>query len=230
MAQEAARRFAAQCHEAVRARGRFSVVLSGGSTPQGLYRRLAQPDYRDEIPWEAVHIFWGDERCVPPDHPESNYRRAHETLIEHVAIPSDQVRRMQGEGEPGMAARAYARELVDFFCGPHPRFDLVLLGLGEDGHTASLFPGSEAVEEEQRLVVAVEAEYGSRPTCRLTLTLPALRATRQVLFLVAGADKAPILARVLSGDAADLPAARVAPAAGEVTWLVDEAAARAIER
>jgi 6-phosphogluconolactonase len=230
LAEEAARHFATQAREAVGTHGRFSVVLSGGSTPEGLYRRLGQPAYRDQVPWDAVHLFWGDERCVAPDHPESNYRLAHDTLLEHVPIPPDHVHRMRGEGEPDAAARAYARALEDFFCGPHPRFDLVLLGLGEDGHTASLFPGSHALEETERLVVAVEADYGSRPTCRLTLTPPALRAARHVLFLVTGAGKASILAQVLTGEAGELPAMRVAPTAGEVTWLVDEAAARALAR
>jgi 6-phosphogluconolactonase len=230
LSEEAARRFATQAREAVGTHGRFSVALSGGSTPQGLYHRLSQPAYRDQIPWDGVHLFWGDERCVPPDHPESNYRLARDTLIAHVPIPPDQVHRMPGEEEPAAAARAYARALEDFFCGPHPRFDLVLLGLGADGHTASLFPGSLALEETERLVVPVEAEYGSRPTCRLTLTLPALRAARHVLFLVAGAGKAPILARALTEDVGEMPAARVVPTAGEVTWLVDEAATGALAR
>jgi 6-phosphogluconolactonase len=225
LAQEAARRFAALAGEAVASRGRFSVALSGGSTPGVLYRLLAEEPQRSSIAWKQVHLFWGDERCVPPDHPESNYRLAHETLIAHVSIPPQNVHRLRGELEPAAAARSYERELQDFFCGPKPRFDLVLLGIGSDGHTASLFPRSEALAETGRLAVAVTAHYGDRPAERVTLTLPAINSARQVWFLVSGVAKAEIVQRVLEDADPHLPARLVRPAAGQLTWLLDAAAA-----
>jgi 6-phosphogluconolactonase len=233
LAREAARRFADLAREAVAARGRFSAVLSGGSTPGALYRLLAEAPYRTQIPWPKVHLFWGDERCVPPDDvrpddwpPSSNYQLAHETLIAHVSIPEENIHRVQGELEPAAAARTYDLALRDFFCGPHPRFDLVLLGLGKDGHTASLFPGSSALDETERLAVAVEAHYEDRPAQRVSLTLPAINSARHALFLVQGRAKAGIVQTVLSdADEALLPAQRVQPQAGQLTWLLDAAAA-----
>jgi 6-phosphogluconolactonase len=225
VAHEAARRFVLQAQTAVDARGRFGVVLSGGSTPALLYRLLAQPPYRDQVPWHAVHVFWADERCVPPDDPESNYRLAREALLDHVPILPENVHRLEGERDPGAAARSYERALQDFYCGPQPRFDLVLLGLGRDGHTASLFPGSPALVEREQLVIPTQAEYDGRPACRLTLTLPAINAARCVIFLVTGAGKAPIVADLFTSRRHSLPAGRVAPTAGEITWLLDRAAA-----
>jgi 6-phosphogluconolactonase len=177
------------------------------------------------MPWHQVHLFWGDERCVLPDDPGSNYRLAHETLISQVPIPADNVHRMRGELEPEAAARAYQRVLEDFFCGPRARFDLVLLGLGQDGHTASLFPGSPAMAEVERLVAPATALYQDRPAQRLTLTLPAINASRQVLFLVRGSAKAQVVQAVVEGPAAHLPAQRIQPTAGRLTWLLDAAAA-----
>jgi 6-phosphogluconolactonase len=233
LAREAARRFADLAREAVDARGRFSAVLSGGSTPGALYRLLAEAPYRTQIPWQAVHLFWGDERCVPPDDegsddwpPSSNYRLAYETLIAHVAIPEENIHRLPGELAPATAARTYDLALRDFFCGPQPRFDLVLLGLGKDGHTASLFPGSSALEERERLAVAVEAHYEDRPAQRVSLTLPAINSARHILFLVQGKAKAGIVQAVLSeANGAILPAQRVQPRAGQLTWLLDAGAA-----
>ncbi|MEJ2207506.1 MAG: 6-phosphogluconolactonase [Anaerolineae bacterium] len=224
LAQEAAGRFFEQARAAVESHGRFSVALSGGSTPEGTYRLLASEPYRDQIPWDRVHLFWGDERCVPPDDPGSNYRLADQVLISRVPIPAGNVHRMPGELAPEAAARAYRRELEEFFCGPVPRLDLVLLGLGSDGHTASLFPGADALEEVTDMVVAVEADYEGRPAQRVTLTLPAINAARQVLFLVSGESKAGIVAQVLGSRTGPLPAERVCPTAGDVTWLLDEAA------
>jgi 6-phosphogluconolactonase len=225
LAHEAARRFAALAREAAESRGRFSAALSGGSTPGGLYRLLAEEPYRSQVPWEAVHLFWGDERCVPPDDPGSNYRLAEEILISRVPIPPENVHRVRGELEPASAARDYEQEIHDFFCGPHARFDLILLGLGEDGHTASLFPGSPNLAERERLVAAATAVYQDRPAQRVTLTLPALNSARLVLFLVAGSAKAGIVQAVLEGADERLPARQVQPAAGGLTWLLDAEAA-----
>ena len=225
VANEAAQRFARAAKEAVAARGRFSVVLSGGSTPGVLYRRLAGEPYRASVPWNGVYLFWGDERCVPPDDPGSNHRLADEVLLSHVPIPPENVYRIQGELEPQMAARAYEQSLVDFFCGPLARFDLVLLGLGEDGHTASLFPGSPTLEEHERQAAAVSAHYQDRPAHRVTLTLPAINAARQVWFLVTGGSKAEIVKAVLGSDKGQLPAQRIRPSAGQLTWFLDVAAA-----
>lgn len=229
LAHEAARRFVALAREAAESRGRFSAALSGGSTPGGLYRLLAEEPYRSQVPWEAVHLFWGDERCVPPDDPGSNYRLAEEILISQVPIPPENVHRVRGELEPSSAARDYEHEIQDFFCGPHARFDLILLGLGEDGHTASLFPGSPALAETERLVVAATAVYQDRPAQRVTLTLPVLKSARQVLFLVAGSAKAGVVQAVLEGTDERLPAWQVQPGAGDLTWLLDAQAARLIE-
>ncbi len=225
LARKAAERFVELAVEAVDSLGRFSVVLSGGSTPGALYRRLSEEPYRELIPWNAVHLFWGDERCVPPDDPGSNYRLAYETLIAHVPIPPENVHRVRGELEPESAARAYTRELQDFFCGPRTRFDLVLLGLGSDGHTASLFPDSRALEETERLTTVVVAHYQDRPACRVTLTLPAINTARQIWFLVTGSAKADIVQSVLEGSAGRLPAQRIRATAGQLTWLLDAAAA-----
>ena len=231
LAREAAGRILEQARAAVESRGRFSLALSGGSTPGGTYRLLAQEPYRDRLPWDRVHLFWGDERCVPPDDPGSNYHLADQILISQVPIPAENVHRFQGELSPEEAARAYRRELEDFFCGPVPRLDLVLLGLGGDGHTASLFPGADALENVTDTVLTVEANYEGRPAQRVTLTLPAINAARQVLFLVSGESKAPIVAQVLGArtvpgsHTGPLPAERVCPTAGELVWLLDEAAA-----
>ncbi len=225
LAREAAQRFAHLAREAAGSRERFSVVLSGGSTPGRLFRLLAEEPYRVQVPWEQVHLFWGDERCVPPDDPGSNYRLAEESLIAHVPIPPENVHRIRGELQADMAAQAYENRLQDFFCGPRPRFDLVLLGLGEDGHTASLFPGSPLLDEQKRLAAAATASYQDRPAQRVTLTLPAINTARQVLFLVAGGAKAEIVQAVIEGPTGRYPAQRIRPTAGQLTWLLDAAAA-----
>lgn len=233
LAQEAAGRIFEQARAAVESRGRFSVALSGGSTSEGTYRLLAREPYRGQIPWARVHLFWGDERNVPPGDAGSNYRMADQVLISQVPIPAGNVHRIPGELPPEAAARAYRRELEDFFCGPVPRLDLVLLGLGSDGHTASLFPGAEALEATTDMVLPVEADYEGRPAQRVTLTLPAINAARQALFLVSGESKAGIVAQVLGNmpgstpgsDTGPLPAERVCPTAGELVWLLDEDAA-----
>ena len=228
VAHEAARCVVALSREAAGSRGRFSLALSGGSTPGKLYRLLAEEPYHDQIPWAEVHLFWGDERCVPPDDPGSNYSLVERTLISRVPIPPENVHRVRGELEPGSAARAYERELQDFFCGPQARFDLVLLGLGEDGHTASLFPGSPVLAETERLVAAATAVYQDRPAQRVTLTLPAINSARQILFLVTGRAKAGVVQAIVAGTGERLPAQQIQPAAGQLTWLLDAEAARSI--
>ena len=230
LARAGAQRFVRLAQQASESRGRFTAALPGGTTPRGLYRLLAEEPYRSEVPWQQVHLFWGDERCVPPGDPGSNYHMAEEILLRRVPVPPENIHRIRGELAPDEAARAYARDLEDFFCGPHTRFDLMLLGLGSDGHTASLFPGSAALQEETRLVAAAEAHYEDRPASRITLTLPAINTSRHVLFLVAGSSKAEILRQVLSTPGGPLPAQQVQPRAGELTWLVDEAAASELDR
>jgi len=214
--------------EAVRESGLFTVALSGGSTPKGLYSLLATPEFSGQVPWLRVYLFWGDERCVPPDHPESNYRMARETLISNVPIPEENVYRMRGENAPSEAAEEYERALRGFFRLSErdlPRFDLILLGLGEDGHVASLFPGSRALSETGRLVTASFVEHLKTP--RLTLTLPVLNHGAHIFFLVAGENKAHVLRDVFQkrDGSENLPARRIEPHDGWLFWFVDEGAA-----
>jgi 6-phosphogluconolactonase len=210
---------------AAAARGTASIALSGGSTPRRTHELLAAPPLRDTIPWDQVHVFWGDERCVPPDHADSNYQMAYETLLSRVPIPARNVHRVPTEaGAPVAVAAHYERELRGHFgleVEDVPVFDLLLLGMGPDGHTASLFPDGPAVEETRRLVVPSEIEYMPHP--RVTFTLPVLNAARAVAFLVTGRDKASALAKALAGDPS-VPAGRVHPD-GELRWYVDRAAA-----
>lgn len=229
IAEEGAERFAGAAGEAFARAGRFTVALAGGATPKLLYTLLATEPYGRHLPWQETHVFWGDERCVPPDHPESNYRMAHEALLRHLPIPSEQIHRMCGEEpDPERAAAEYEERLRTAFpgqAGAVPRFDLVLLGMGADGHTASLFPHTEAVREQQRWVVR---NYVPKfQADRLTLTAPAINGAATVLFLVAGDDKAAALQAVLEGPAAPerLPAQLIRPTAGRLVWLVDRAAA-----
>ena len=224
LAHEAARRFTGMAREAIDSRGRFSVALSGGSTPGALFSLLAEAPYREQIPWPEVDLFWGDERCVPAGDPGSNYYMAEETLIARVPIPAENVHRIRGELAPEAAARTYDKTLRDFFCGPYARFDLVLLGLGNDGHTASLFPGSSVLDERERLALAVTAVYEDRPAERVTLSLAAINTARHVLFLVTGSAKAEIVRAVLEGSREQFPAQRIQPGAGALTWLLDEEA------
>jgi 6-phosphogluconolactonase len=203
------------------------VALAGGSTPRSLYRLLADDKgpYRTRVPWESTHVFFGDERMVPPDDPDSNARMAFESLLRHVPVPGEQVHRIRGENpDPDRAAEEYEEMLrVTFRLAgrEEPRFDLVLLGLGADGHTASLFPGDLALRETVRLAVPSTAPLP--PSARVTLTLPVLNAASSVLFLVTGASKSPAVQRVRRGE--DLPAARVRPQNGSLLWLCDRAAA-----
>lgn len=225
-------RFSDVARRSVEARGRFAVALAGGSTPRPLYERLAARP--EATPWESTEVFWGDERCVPPDHDDSNVRMAREALLDRVPVPDDRVHPVPTEEpDPEVAAALYERTLRRVLAPPGdaaPRLDLVLLGLGPDGHTASLFPHASTLEIDDRLVAAVRAsEPTMRPPVvdRITLTLPALDAARFVVFLVAGAEKAGAVTAVLADDGNDdtWPARRVRPDDGETLWLLDEAAA-----
>ena len=226
VARAAADRLTAIALASIADRGRFSVALSGGSTPRLTYELLASPEYRDRVPWGNVHLFFGDERSVPPTHEESNYRMAYEALISRLPIPAGNVYRMMGEIDPTIGARLYEKALRSFFDdAPWPRFDLVLLGMGDDGHTASLFPHTPALAEQQAWVVANPVE--KLKTFRLTLTPPAINHAAHVLFMVTGAAKAARLAEVIRGprDPERLPSQMIQPIDGSLTWLVDKAAA-----
>lgn len=224
LAQAAADHFLASAGEAVAARGRFAVALSGGRTPKRLYELLARPPWRQRIPWTQVHIFWSDERCVPPNHPDSNYRLARETFLDQIPISAVNVHRIRGELPPVQAAQIYRAELQDVL-GDEGRFDLILLGLGTDGHTASLFPGTTALQEQEHPAVAVYVE--KLQAWRVTLTPPTINAARHVTFIVAGASKAKRLREVLHGSHRRevLPAQIIRPREGHLLWLLDRAAA-----
>jgi 6-phosphogluconolactonase len=228
LADEAARAILDAARDAVAAGGPFRVALAGGATPRATYTRLAMLPFVDRMPWDRTWVFFGDDRAVGPDHPESNYRLAYDTMLSKVPIPPEQVFRIRGEAEdPEDAAAEYARQLATAFGlrrGEVPRFDLVLLGLGIDGHTASLFPGSPALREVFRTVAAVHAAEAIIPT-RITLTLPVISAARQVLFLASGAEKAKMLKAVLVDRANNLPATMAVPSDGKVRWIVDREAA-----
>jgi 6-phosphogluconolactonase len=218
---------------AVRARGRAAIALSGGATPRQLLLLLAEPrePFRWRIPWSAVHVFWGDERHVPPDHPRSNYRLAREAFLDARLVPADNVHRIPAEiPDAQRAAHRYQHDVAEFFeVEPHarrpPRFDLVFLGLGVDGHTASLFPGSSALDEPERWFV--DARFEPPRGDRITITVPVLAAARHVVFVVTGREKAGTVREVLEGPMrpSELPAQAVQPVDGDCLWLLDEAAA-----
>jgi 6-phosphogluconolactonase len=226
LGRQTAERFTGLAGQAIHDTGRFTVALSGGSTPRNLYEILAGPGYAGRVAWEHAHFFWGDERCVPPEHPESNYGMVKAALLSKITIPEANVHRMAGEKDPEIAAAEYEKTLVDFFSKPGewPRFDLMLLGVGEDGHTASLFPGSDALENTENLVVATYVE--KLKAHRLTLTLPVINHAAKIWFLVAGASKAAIVREIFKDEAASrYPAARVEPTDGRLTWFITQDAA-----
>jgi 6-phosphogluconolactonase len=230
LSEAGAREFVRCAGEACAARGRFTVALSGGSTPKRLYQLLAAEPFRSQVDWGRVEIFWGDERCVPPDHPDSNYRMAREAMLEHLPIPAEHIHRMEAERtDRDAAAQDYQDVLARVFYGKStgpepPALDLVLLGMGPDGHTASLFPHTDALRETRRWVVANHVPQLN--TDRLTMTRPALNRAREVLFLVAGADKTERLVEVLTGpaDPIRLPSQSIQPD-GQLLWFLDRAAA-----
>jgi 6-phosphogluconolactonase len=233
LAEAAAERFVASATAAIDATETFCVALSGGSTPRGLFSLLASARYSDRVEWSRVHFFWGDERCVPPDSAESNFRMAKETLLDHVPVRAANVHRIRGEDAPAVAAEQYERELRSAFAtpagapqfAPGARFDLVLLGLGTNGHTASLFPHQKSVREQTRWVMAERVDAVGM--WRITLTPPILNAATEVVFLVSGREKAVMLRRVLydAPNSDELPAQVISPAKGRLRWMLDAAAA-----
>ena len=201
-------------------KGFFTVALSGGSTPKVLYQVLAE-EFREQVPWSRTQFFWSDERHVPPDHPDSNYRMAHEALLSRVPVPKGNVHRVHSENPNAQeVADEYEKIIV-------PRLDLILLGLGTDGHTASIFPGSGVLHEAKRLVAAPWVEKLN--TYRITMTLPLLNNGASIVFLVSGADKAPIVKEVLEGPK-KYPAQFVQPTNGELIWMLDRDAAAGLNR
>jgi len=222
----AAEFIAQRAAQAIAARGRFVVALAGGGTPRPIYARLASADFKDGIAWQATHVWFGDERCVPSEDARSNYRMAREALLDHVALPPANVHRIRGEIDPAQAALTYEQEMQRFFrVATLPRFDLILLGMGDNGHTASLFPGTAVLREESRWVAPQYVEIMA--TWRVTLTAPLINAARDVAFLVEGAAKADMLWNVLQGPyQPDVwPAQLIQPPNGALHWLVDAAAA-----
>lgn len=225
----AAARVVRRCAETVAARGECALALAGGDTPRALYSLLASKPFRDEMPWGALRVFWGDERGVPPTDAQSNYRMADETLLSRVPIPRERIHRMPADRPDGAAAAdgyaALLRTYLPAATDGVPGLDLVLLGLGADAHTASLFPGAAVLREARQLVVSYAVPSLGAP--RMTLTLPMLNHAGEVLFLVSGASKARALAAVFEGprDPEQLPAQGVRPVSGQLVWIVDAAAA-----
>lgn len=213
--------------EAVCMHGEFSLCLSGGSTPEATYELMAER-FHLSVDWKEVHFFWGDERCVPPDDPASNFAMANRTMLNRLELRPDQVHRIRGEEPPEQAARNYEKDLRSFFHldeGEFPQFNLMLLGLGDNVHTASLFPGIPALRERERIAVAVEVDAPQRH--RVTLTVPVINNSMRVMFLVTGENKAQAVKSAIEGprDPDRFPAQLVAPDDGDVIWLLDRAAA-----
>lgn len=225
LSHAAAELFSAEARFAVQEHGRFTVALAGGGTPHRTYELLAREPFRGLVHWQHCHVFWGDERCVPADDPRNNAGMARQALLDHVSVPQQQVHPMMCDCSPHESAMAYEALLRGFFADGRPRFDLVLLGLGENGHTASLFPGSSALDEQLHWVAEVSVpEEGFH---RLTLTAPLINQAAQVVFLVTGSGKAHILREIMEEmDAHRIPARLIQPVDGDLLWLADRAAAR----
>jgi 6-phosphogluconolactonase len=229
IARRAAQEFVQAAADAARTRGSFNVALAGGSTPKALYRLLVNDlALRSQLPWDKMHVFFGDERHVPPDHPDSNFRMATEAMISKSPMKPEQVTRIKGEyPDAGQAALEYEKALREYFKpkdGEYPRFDLVLVGMGNEGHTLSLFPGTKALHADGR--IAVRNWVGKLYAERITLTAPAASNAARVIFMVTGADKGPALKAVLEGpfEPEQLPAQLLQPKNGKLLWLVDTAA------
>ena len=226
LARGAAEYLVARSGEAVAQKGFFTVALSGGSTPKALFQLLADPDepFHTQVPWSRAHFFWSDERHVPPDHPDSNYRMAHEAMLSRVPVPESNVHRVHSENPDANAAAAeYEQTILQLTKQTLPQLDLILLGLGPDGHTASIFPGSEVLHETKRLVAAPWVEKFN--AYRITMTLPLLNNGAAVLFLVSAAEKAEIVKQVIEGPKL-FPAQHVEPTHGQVIWMLDKDAAK----
>jgi 6-phosphogluconolactonase len=231
LSQYAARSFIEIANESIQERGRFLVALSGGSTPMRLYELLGN-QFQNEVDWSHIHFFWGDERCVPVDDAGNSYGQTKKVLFDKIKIPDENIHRILSELEPDSASRAYADTLKVFADPPlaWPHFDLILLGMGDDGHTASLFPNSPVEVDSPTL--AVTANYQDRPANRVTLTQKVLNSSRNIIFLVVGKAKAATLSRVLSDNymPTELPAQRIAPKDGNLTWLIDEEAGSLLQK
>ncbi len=230
LAARAARHFVELTEQAVAARGRARIAISGGSTPKATFQLLGDPaqPWLQRMPWDRIELYWVDERCVPPDHPDSNYRMTREALLDHVPLRPEQIHRMEGELDPEEAAARYESTLRNTFRlegAETPSFDLLALGMGPDGHTASLFPHSAAIHELGRLSVA--NHVANKDAWRITLTWPVINHARSVFFLIAGADKAAVLKEVLTGprDVERLPSQLIRPAGGILTLILDKTAA-----
>lgn len=232
VAEKAAEEWSKAAEDAVRHRGAFTIALSGGTTPEALYRLVASEPYQTKLPWNVTHVFFGDERRVPRTDPESNYRMVYETLLKHVPIPPDNIHPMDGVGLMRASMSAYEQQLIRHFKLNRrelPRFDLFLLGMGEDGHTASIFPGTRAVSDLTNMVLVYNVPQ--LHVERITLTLPVINNSRSICILVVGEQKAQTLRDVLVGSkrTSHLPVQAVDPTDGTLTWLVDEAAASKLD-
>ncbi|RNI22691.1 6-phosphogluconolactonase [Rufibacter latericius] len=222
--------FVHTANEAVQEHGRFTVALTGGSSPEQLYKLLAKPPYRDLVPWAETYVFWGDERWVPLTDERSNAKMAFDTLLHHVPISKSHIFTMWGEETPEAFAAIYEKRLLNHFHGSTPKFDLILLGMGDDGHTASLFPGTAVLQETEKWVEAYYLEPQSM--YRITLTAPCLNQAKKIVFMTYGQKKAKALQEVLEGDRNPemYPSQLIHPHQGETTWLVDEAAASLLSK
>lgn len=225
LSRAAAELFAVRAQTAVAARGRFLVLLSGGETPRQTYELLAQEPHRTRVPWRQVHFFWGDERCVPADDPRRNEVMAHRAFLDALPLRPEQLHPIVCEGSPRQAAEGYEAKLIDFFVNRPPCFDLIFLGLGEDGHTASLLPDSEALNEQVRWTAVTRRP--DEDFSRVTLTAPLVNQAAAVVFLVAGRNKAKVLCSMLeeTGQRLLLPAQLIRPLRGELYWFIDREAA-----
>ena len=230
LARRTAQYFVEMVGEAVAGRGRARIAISGGSTPKAAFALLADPGqpWRSRMPWDKLELYWVDERCVPPDHPDSNYRMTREALLDHVPLKAEQIHRMEGELEPAVAAARYESMLRDTFRlegAESPRFDLINLGMGPDGHTASLFPHTSALHELTRLVTTNFVPQMN--SWRITLTWPVINQARSAFFLIGGADKAAVVHEVFTGphDPERLPSQLIWPSSGILTLILDKAAA-----
>jgi 6-phosphogluconolactonase len=230
LARKGAEMFTRAAKESVELHGRFAVAISGGSTPRFMHRTLVEEPYLSDIPWQKTHIFWVDERCVPENDPASNYGAATKDFLNMVPVPEAHVYPMPGKLSPEKGAQKYQKMLIDFFHlddDRFPIFDLIFLGMGADGHTASLFPGDRALDEKKRLVAAVKG--GDPNVNRLTMTLPVLNRSRQIILLVSGKGKTAALKTVFEGDRDRLPVQKIHAVDGELTWLLDREAASLLQ-
>ena len=229
LSQAAVRLVVAAAQGAVALNGRFLIALSGGSTPNGMFRLLSQPPHTERMPWAQTHVFWGDERLVPPDDSGSNYGQAADILLRHVPIPAANIHRVLGEVDAATAVADYIDQLRQLAAPDHtwPRFDLAIMGLGSDGHTASLFPGPIPTSETTDPVMAVTADYEGRPAHRITLTPLVFNDAHHILFMLTGASKADAVYAIVRGpqQLEKWPAQRICPRDGQITWLLDKAAA-----